>query len=74
MSDSLVAKMDNFSAYWNQEKAVLKDISVKFKRGECVCIVGKVGSGKTSLLNCFLKEVPYYSGYIESAGKIAYVE
>ena len=29
----------------------LKDINFKAKKGEFICLVGKVGSGKTSLLN-----------------------
>lgn len=70
----MVARLNNFTAFWSEEKPVLSDLTAEFKRGECVCILGKVGAGKSSLLNCFLKEVPLYSGQIQLTGKIAYVE
>lgn len=37
-------------------------------------ILGKVGSGKSTFLNCILKEIPYYKGNFACNGKIAYVE
>lgn len=40
------------------EKIVcLKDITVKIPKGQFVCIIGKSGSGKTSLLNAILREM-----------------
>lgn len=38
--------------YHNGEKPVLKDISFTIKPGQVVGITGKVGSGKTTLINC----------------------
>lgn len=35
----------------------LKDITVKIPKGQFVCIIGKVGSGKSSLLQAILKEM-----------------
>lgn len=42
-------KMDNI--------VVLKDIDLKVKKGEFVCIIGKVGSGKTSLLKAMIGDL-----------------
>jgi ABC-type multidrug transport system fused ATPase/permease subunit len=42
----------------------LRDINVEVKRGELVAIIGRVGSGKTSLLNCMLGEMKHKSGRI----------
>jgi ABC-type lipoprotein export system ATPase subunit len=39
----------------------LKDIGLKIKRGEFVCIVGDVGSGKTSLLMSIVGDLLYAS-------------
>ncbi|KAL4456646.1 hypothetical protein ABPG74_000753 [Tetrahymena malaccensis] len=64
----------NFTGYWKENIAVLNNIDLNIKRGELVCIVGKVGSGKTSLLNCLLREIPIYKGYFNFSGKLAYVE
>jgi ABC-type sugar transport system ATPase subunit len=37
----------------------LKDIDLEIKKGEFVCIIGDVGSGKTNLLNALLGEMLY---------------
>lgn len=37
----------------------LKDIDLKINKGEFVCIIGDVGSGKTNLLNAMLGEMLY---------------
>ena len=44
---------------------VLRDVSFEVKAGELVYIVGKVGSGKTSLINTLYAEVPVTSGQAE---------
>ena len=36
---------------------VLKDIDLNIKRGEFVCIIGDVGSGKSSLLNSIIGDL-----------------
>ena len=37
----------------------LKDIDLEIKKGEFVCIIGEIGSGKTSLLNTVIGETLY---------------
>lgn len=66
--------MKNFFAYWKGDEPILKDISLEIKQGECVAVLGKVGSGKSSLLSCILKEVPRFKGDFAFKGKVAYVE
>ena len=49
----------NFTfTYPDCENPVLKDISVKIAAGETVGVVGKVGSGKSTLVNSLLKLYP----------------
>ena len=36
---------------------ILKQIGLSIKQGELVCIIGDVGSGKTSLLNCITNDM-----------------
>ncbi|KAL4473210.1 hypothetical protein ABPG72_015591 [Tetrahymena utriculariae] len=67
-------KFEDFTAYWKENNPVLKDINLQINQREIVSIIGKVGSGKTSLLNCILKEVPLYKGNFNYQGKLAYVE
>lgn len=35
----------------------LKEIDLKIKKGQFVCIIGKVGSGKSSLLNAMIGDL-----------------
>ena len=44
------------------EKQVLKDVSFSMGEGEFCYLVGRVGSGKSSLLKSMYAEVPVYSG------------
>ncbi|KAL4496522.1 hypothetical protein ABPG72_014752 [Tetrahymena utriculariae] len=67
-------EMKNFTAFWKEEQPVLNCLNLDIKKGECIAIVGKVGSGKSSFLSCILKEIPKYQGYFNFKGKIAYVE
>jgi len=38
----------------------LKDINLTIKRGEFVCIIGDVGSGKSSLLSTIIGDLLYF--------------
>lgn len=44
------------------EKSVLKNVSFSIGEGEFFYLVGRVGSGKSSLLKSMYAEVPIYSG------------
>jgi ATP-binding cassette subfamily C (CFTR/MRP) protein 4 len=59
---SILVNMENFSAYWNNNTAIVKNIQLKVKIGDFICIVGKIGSSKSSLLYSILQEIPKYSG------------
>ncbi|KAL4455215.1 hypothetical protein ABPG73_000875 [Tetrahymena malaccensis] len=67
-------EMKNFTAFWKDQQPVLNSLNLDIKKGECIGIVGKVGSGKSSFLSCILKEIPKYTGYFNFKGKVAYVE
>mmetsp|Transcript_38878 Transcript_38878/g.72193 ORF Transcript_38878/g.72193 Transcript_38878/m.72193 type:complete len:1375 (-) Transcript_38878:86-4210(-) len=57
-----------------EEKATfsLRDISVVGEAGQLCAVVGKVGSGKSSLLSALLSEMPKRSGEVTMKGSIAY--
>ena len=47
---------------------ILKQLGFSIKQGEFVCVIGDVGSGKTSLLNCLTNDMlftdsPFYQQY-----------
>jgi ATP-binding cassette subfamily C (CFTR/MRP) protein 4 len=62
--------MENFTAYWGLANEVgtmnvapvLRGLNLQIERGRLYCIVGKIGSGKSSLLQSFLKEIPVFNG------------
>lgn len=45
-----------------QEIVVLKDVNLEVRKGEFIYLIGKVGSGKSSLLKSFYAEVPIFAG------------
>lgn len=51
-----------------QELCVLNDVNLELHKGEFVYLVGKVGSGKTSLLKTFYSELDIASGEAEVLG------
>lgn len=45
-----------------KEHVVLKDVNLEINQGEFVYLIGKVGSGKSSLLKTFYADIPVESG------------
>ncbi|XP_071552963.1 ATP-binding cassette sub-family C member 4-like isoform X4 [Panulirus ornatus] len=62
------------TAKWSDatEEDTLSDISCSVKAGELLAVIGPVGSGKGSLLNAILGELPAKRGSISVRGKLAY--
>lgn len=48
----------------NAHQYVLKDISFEIKKGEKVAVLGRVGSGKSTLVNCLNRFNEVDSGYV----------
>lgn len=57
----------------DKEKFVLKDINLDIQRGEFVLIIGKVGSGKTSLLHAIINDLKILKGTVKTNGRIALI-
>lgn len=63
----------NLSATWEDyKKKTLDFLNIKVKRGSLCAIIGPVGSGKSSLLQLLLGELPIYSGDVIINGDISY--
>lgn len=49
--------------YYGQ-KHILWDINLELYRGQCTCLIGRNGVGKTTLINCIMGHLPVKSGAI----------
>ena len=49
--------------YYGQ-KHILWDINLELYRGQCNCLIGRNGVGKTTLVNCIMGHLPVKSGAI----------
>lgn len=58
---------------WDTNRAsIVRNLSMQIKSRELVLVVGRVGSGKSSLLMSLLGELPVTSGMIKVNGRISY--
>ncbi|KAJ2862921.1 ATP-binding cassette glutathione S-conjugate transporter ycf1 [Coemansia erecta] len=67
-------RVDECEFAWVKKKPVIKDISFNAKGGELVAVVGKTGSGKSSLLLSICGEVERTKGSGAVFGSIALLE
>lgn len=67
MSNQNIIELRNADIFQN-DHLVLSDISLEIKQGEFVYLIGKVGTGKTSLIKTFNAELPLENGEGDVAG------
>ncbi|KAI4485478.1 hypothetical protein M0804_006983 [Polistes exclamans] len=67
--------LKNVTAKWIDENKenTLTRINLSIEPASLVAIVGQVGSGKSSLLQIILEELPVQEGFLKISGKVAYV-
>ncbi|XP_045472448.1 probable multidrug resistance-associated protein lethal(2)03659 [Harmonia axyridis] len=74
-NDDFVLKLSNVSAKWNDKEVAentLSGINLEMKSTNKFAVIGVVGSGKSSLMNVVLKELPIHEGNININGNISY--
>jgi len=57
----------------SERPPILSNINLQIKKGSLTMVVGKVGSGKSSLLLSITNEIPSYAGIVRCQGSYAYV-
>jgi Predicted ATPase involved in cell division len=57
MKDDVLILYENVSL-WRKENVILENINLELRKGEFLYIIGKVGSGKSSLLKTLYCEMP----------------
>ncbi|CAG0897047.1 unnamed protein product [Darwinula stevensoni] len=67
-------EMKNAIASWTKgrESIVLDGVSVSVKPGQLVAVIGPVGSGKSSMVQAILGELPLETGELQVRGRLAY--
>lgn len=56
-------KIDTINQFYGQSHT-LWDLSLELQQGECLCLMGRNGVGKTTLLNALMGQLPLKSGQI----------
>ncbi|CCH58178.1 hypothetical protein TBLA_0A03800 [Henningerozyma blattae CBS 6284] len=67
---------DDATFLWKRKpeyKVALKNINFQARKGELTCIVGKVGSGKSALIQSILGDLFRVKGFATVHGDVAYV-
>jgi cell division transport system ATP-binding protein len=67
MEASTIISLKDINAF-HRKKQVLKNVSLEVNKGEFVYIIGKTGSGKSSLLKTLYKELEITSGQANILG------
>lgn len=70
--DTITIRNGTFSWNRHEDKNALTDIDFTAYKGELSCIVGRVGAGKSSLLQSILGDLWKVSGTVEVRGTVAY--
>lgn len=65
--------LHQISSTWNTEDLTLNNVNFQANPKEKVAIIGPIGSGKSSLLNVIIGEMPIKSGEINVSGSTSYV-
>lgn len=71
--ESVLIRDASFSWNRHEDKTVLKDINFSAHKGDLSCIVGRVGAGKSSLLQSILGDLWKIKGEVQVHGTVAYV-
>jgi len=72
MESSFILELEHVSKAFDDGFEVVKDVSIKTKKGEFVCLIGPSGCGKTVLLYTIAGFFSAHTGNVRVNGKIAH--
>ncbi|XP_017883367.1 probable multidrug resistance-associated protein lethal(2)03659 [Ceratina calcarata] len=65
----------NVSARWSETRDyALQNIDLKVRAGDFIAVIGQIGSGKSSLLQAILRELPLTEGVLETSGRVSFAD
>lgn len=68
MSENTVVNILNTNIFQHNDNMVLHDLNLNVNKGEFVYLIGKTGSGKSSLLKTLYGDLPLKDGEVSVAG------
>ncbi|CAI4218017.1 unnamed protein product [Parascedosporium putredinis] len=71
--ETVIIREGSFSWNRHESKVALHDIDFTAYKGQLSCVVGRVGAGKSSLLQSMLGDLWKVNGRVEVHGTVAYV-
>ena len=63
MNDKNILKIENATIF-HHYKTILNDVNLNLGKGEFIYVIGKTGSGKSSLLRTIYRDIPLKMGKI----------
>ena len=63
MNDNNILKIENATIF-HHYKTILNDVNLNLNKGEFIYVIGKTGSGKSSLLRTIYCDIPLKMGNI----------
>ncbi|XP_076227568.1 putative multidrug resistance-associated protein lethal(2)03659 isoform X2 [Nomia melanderi] len=74
-SQSMPVYLKNVTARWDEfREYTLQNVNLSIKAGDFIVVIGQIGSGKSSLLQAILRELPLEEGVLEVHGKISFAD
>ncbi|CAL7944629.1 unnamed protein product [Xylocopa violacea] len=74
-SQSVPIYLKNVTARWDESRDyTLQNIDLTVQAGSFIAVIGQIGSGKSSLLQAILRELPLQDGILETNGKISFAD
>ena len=61
MSDNILLKIENATIF-HHYKTILNDVCLNIDNGDFIYVIGKTGSGKSSLLRTIYSDIPLKMG------------
>ncbi|KAJ2946420.1 hypothetical protein O0L34_g12459 [Tuta absoluta] len=73
-ANETAVELRGVTASWTNDPnfCALKNVSLRVRKGKLCAVIGAVGSGKSSLLQLLLKELPALSGQVSVDGSVSY--
>ena len=63
MNDNTILKIENATIF-HHYKTILNDVFLDLEKGDFIYVIGKTGSGKSSLLRTIYSDIPLKMGKI----------